>query len=105
MKNPTAVLATIPAYLRLHRKAAGMGMTQIKWLGNHSDTMLVALLAQGIAYADDTGRTTGTVSMALRRATPWQAAQLVVAMIRDSVDLIGQVPAWLNANALRVLGA
>lgn len=104
VKTATAVLATIPSSLRLPRKAAGQGWMQLDWLANRSDTILVALLAQGVMYAEQTGRTTGTVSMALRRCTPWQAAQLLVAMAADGVDLIHQVPAWLNRHALTVLG-
>lgn len=103
MKTATAVLSTIPGNARLTRKALGQGMTQIDFLANRSDTIVVALLAQGVMYADSTGRTTGTVSLALRKATPWQAAQLIAAMVRDGIDLIHQVPAWLNQNALTVL--
>lgn len=103
MKTATTVLATVPASYRLTRKAEGRGMDQIDYLGNRSEVILVALLAQGVTYADSTGRTTGTISMALRRATPWQAAQLIAAMAADGVDLIHQVPAWLNRNALAVL--
>lgn len=103
MKTATAILATIPASYRLSRKADGRGMDQIDFLANRSESILVALLAQGVMYADSTGRTTGTVSLALRKATPWQAAQLLVAMSRDGVELIHQVPAWLNANAVAAL--
>lgn len=103
MKTATAVLTTIPAGYRLARKAEGRGMIQVDYLANRSEAIVVALLAQGIMYADSTGRTTGSVSMALRRCTPWQAAQLIAAMVRDGVDLIHQVPAWLNANALAAL--
>ena len=103
MKNATAVLATIPASYRLARKAEGRGMDQMDYLANRSEAILVSLLAQGVMYADSTGRTTGTVSLALRKATPWQAAQLLVAMAADGVDLIHQVPAWLNRNALAAL--
>lgn len=103
MKTATAILATIPASYRLSRKADGRGMDQIDFLANRSESILVALLAQGVIYADSTGRTTGTVTLALRKATPWQAAQLLVAMSRDGVELISQVPAWLNANAVAAL--
>lgn len=103
MKTATAVLTTIPASYRLARKAEGRGMDQVDYLANRSEAIVVAMLAQGIMYADSTGRTTGTVSMALRRATPWQIAQLIAAMVRDGIDLIHQVPSWLNANALAAL--
>lgn len=103
MKTATAVLTTIPASYRLARKAEGRCMDQVDYLANCSEVIVVAMLAQGIMYADSTGRTTGTVSMALRRATPWQAGQLIAAMVRDGIDLIHQVPAWLNANALGLL--
>lgn len=105
MKTPSAVLRTIPTALRLPRREDGRGMNQLGWLADRSDCFTVRLLAQGVIYADTTGRTTGTVSMALRKAQPWQAAQLVAAMLRDGVRLPIEVPAWLNRNALTVLGA
>ena len=43
--------------------------------------------------------------MALRRATPWQAAQLVAAMARDGINMVCEVPAWMNSKALAVLAA
>lgn len=103
MQTATAVLATVSADLRLHRKAAGHGAKQLDWLGRHSSDFTVKLLAQGVAYADHTGRIGGTLSLALRRATPWQAAQLVAAMLRDGLNLQSQVPSWLNANGLALL--
>ena len=105
MKTATAVLATLPAQLRLPRRDAGRAMNQLGWLADRSTEFNVALLAQGVIYADTTGRTTGTVAMALRHATPWQAAQLIAAMLREGLSLPAQVPTWLNANALAVLGA
>jgi hypothetical protein len=103
MKTATAVLATIPAQARITRKAAGRGLDQLGFLANISADFTVSQLCQGVFYADFTGRTTGTVAMALRRSTPWQAVQLVAAMLRDGLSLQSQVPAWLNANALAIL--
>jgi len=103
MTTTTAVLSTIPALARMPRKEAERGMTQLGFLGNISSDFTVSLLAQGVFYADTTGRTTGTVAMALRRSTPWQAAQLIAAMLRDGLTLQCEVPAWLNEHALEVL--
>lgn len=103
MKTATAVLATVPAIARMPRKQAERGLTQLGFLANISTDSTVQQLCQGVFYADHTGRTTGTVSMALRRATPWQAAQLIAAMLRDGLQVQAQVPAWLNANALGLL--
>lgn len=104
MKTATAVLATLPKQVRLPRRAAGRGLSQLNWLIHRSDCFDLVLLAQGVTYADETGRTTGTVSLALRNATPWQIAELVAAMVRDGLKVQAEVPAWLNRNALTYLG-
>lgn len=103
MKTATAVISTLPATVRPKRHQAGAGEQLLSMLIQYSSSMAVNQLAYGIRYADETCRTTGTLSMALRRATPWQIAQLIVAMAADGVDVIAQVPAWLNQNALALL--
>jgi hypothetical protein len=106
MKNvttPTAVLSTVDKAGRYRRHDRQLGTAQLTRLANFSESMTVQLLAQGIQYADDTGRTTGTVSMALRKATPWQIAQLIATMASEGLSTPSQVPAWLNQNALTVL--
>ena len=97
----TAVLKTVPAINRLPRKWVGQGNAQMAMLGDFSDDILVSLLAQGVRWSDDSCRIGGTLSLALRNSTPWQAARLVAAMIDDGVELMGQVPGWLNRNGLR----
>lgn len=104
MTTATAVLSTIPAIARMPRKQAERGLAQLGFLGNISTDYTVQQLAQGVFYADYTCRTTGTVSMALRRATPWQAAQLIAGMLRDGLGLQSEVAAWLNQHAMEVLG-
>lgn len=103
MKTATAVLATIPAQLRPKRHQVGGAEQMLDLLAQFSADFQVLTLAQGVLYANATGRSTGTVAMAIRKATAWQAAQLVVAMAADDLGLIAQVPAWLNAKALEVL--
>lgn len=103
MTTATAVLKTVPAASRLPRTQARQGNGQLAILGDFSDNILVSLLAQGVRWADDSCRIGGTLSMALRNTTPWQAAQLIAAMQNDGVELMGQVPGWLNRNGLRVL--
>lgn len=103
MFTATAVLASIPASFRCKRQLTGFAEQQLRNMDQQGDCSVVRHLAYGVLWADGTGRITGTVSMALRRATPWQAAQLVAAMIRDGIDLPGPVPAWLNANAMAIL--
>lgn len=103
MSTATAVLATVPASYRCKRQHAGGAEQQLRNLDQQAADFNVKQLAYGVLYADTTGRTTGTVSLALRRATPWQAAQLVAAMVRDGVDRVSDVPGWLNSNALTVL--
>jgi len=103
MKTATAVLATIPAQARITRKAAGEGAKQLDWLAQFSTDFTMKMLAQGVLYADATGRTTGTLAMALRKATPWQAAQLVAAMAEAGLTLQCEAAAWLNLNAMAIL--
>ena len=100
MTTATAVLKTVPPSWRVKRNQAGGAERQLQQLDQHSADTTVRLLAYGVLWADWTGRTTGTVSMALRRATPWQASQLVAAMLSDGLNVAGEVPRWLNANAL-----
>jgi len=38
-----------------------------------------------------------------RRATAWQAAQLIATMHKDGLTLISEAASWLNANAMTVL--
>lgn len=99
----TAVLSSVPASYRLRRKVAGDAEQQLRNLEQKSENFDFRQIAYGVLYADTTGRTTGTVSMALRRATAWQAASLVAAIANDGITLIRDVPAWLNANAMAVL--
>lgn len=100
MTTATAVLSTVPAPWRVKRNQAGGAERQLQQLDQHSDDFTVKLLAYGVLWADSTGRATGKVSLALRRATPWQAAQLMAAMLRDGLQVTAEVPRWLNANAL-----
>lgn len=102
MKNvttPTAVLSTVDKAGRYSRHDGTVGYAQIVRLANCSDDMTVKMLAQGILYADDTGRIGGTLSLKLRAITPWAAAQLITRMIKDGLSTIAEVPRWLNANA------
>ena len=103
MTTATAVLATVEKISRLPRNQARLGASQIAILGDFSSDFRIRLLAQGVVWAEYTARTTGTLSIALRDATPWQAARLVAAMASDGLELQSEVPAWLNANGLRVL--
>jgi len=103
MTTATAVLATVPASFRGKRRVAGGAEQQLRNLEQQSSCFTTKQLAYGVMYADATGRATGTVSMALRRATAWQAAQLIAAMHKDGLTLIAEVDSWLNANAMTVL--
>jgi hypothetical protein len=103
MTTATSVLASVPASYRVKRNEIGGAELQLRHLDQQSADFVVKQLAYGVLYADSTGRTIGSVSMALRRGTAWQAAQLVAAMRKDGVELIADVSRWLNANALAVL--
>jgi hypothetical protein len=104
MKTATAVVQTLESKadrLFLHRAERAQDMLQA--LGQRSTDFTVSWLAQGALWADATGRTTGTVSLALRKATKFQAARLIHAMLADGLTVQAEVPAWLNANALAIL--
>ncbi len=103
MTTATAVLATVPASFRGKRRVVGSAEQQLRNIEQQSSCFTAKQLAYGVLYADATGRITGTVSMALRRATAWQAAQLIAAMHKKGLTLISEVASWLNANAMTVL--
>lgn len=103
MKTATAVLATISNAYRGRRHQAGDSERVLQNLAQYSSDFTVKMLAQGVLYADATGRTTGTLAMALRKATPWQAACLVSAMAKAGLTLQCEVAAWLNRNAMAIL--
>jgi hypothetical protein len=104
MTTATAVLNTIPASYRCKRQRPCFAEQQLRNIEQQTEELTYKQLAYGVLWADCTGRTTGTVSLALRKATPWQAAQLIAAMVKDGITMIGQVPAWLNHKAMEVLG-
>lgn len=99
----SSILDTLPASYRLDPNSVGEAITQIRYLANYSDSLGVRLLAQGVEWADISARTTGTVSMALRKATPHQAVSLIVAMAEAGLELPAQVPSWLNQNGATLL--
>lgn len=108
MESTLQVLETLPAEVRptsddLDRPCAFM--STLRALDAFSDDFAVRTLAYGILWADDTARTTGTVSMALRRQGAWGAAWLVLKMHEAGITTAAQVPSWLNQNALTALGA
>lgn len=102
--TPTAILSTVCRSFRMKRTREGGAADQLRNLDQHSTDFTVRQLAYGVLWADWTGRITGTASLALRRATPWQAAQLIAAMIRDGITTIGEVSAWMNQNGVEAIG-
>jgi hypothetical protein len=103
MKTATSVLATVPASFRNKRQQPGAAEQQLRNLEQATSDFDLKQLAYGVLYSDSTGRISGTISMALRRATPWNAAKLIAAMANDGLTLVSEVPYWMNANALSVL--
>lgn len=95
--TPTAISAIIPSGQRLKRAQEWSGERQLQLLDQHADTA-IQMLVYGILWAHQTGRISGTRSMTLRRATPWQVCQLVSRMVVDGLTVPAEVPAWLNAN-------
>jgi len=103
MKTATSVLATVPASFRNKRQQIGAAEQQLRNLEQATSDFDLKQLAYGVLYSDSTGRVSGTISMALRRATPWKAALLVAAMANDGLTLVSEVPYWMNSNALALL--
>jgi len=64
----------------------------------------VALLAQGILWAESSSRIDGTMAMALRNADAASAAQLLDAMVAAECETMADACRWLNANRSIVLG-
>ena len=100
--TPTAILATVQPSWRMKRSQQGGALQQLRNLDRMAPTA-IKQLAYGVLWADETGRTTGTTSMALRKATPWQAARLMAAMIADGLTVPAEVPAWLNRKGVQAL--
>jgi hypothetical protein len=104
MKTPTAVVKTLEhKFDREYLRSPGFAEKMLQALAQRSTDFTVKLLAQGALWSDATGRTSGTVSLALRKATKFQAARLIHAMVADGLTVQAEVPAWLNANALAIL--
>ena len=103
MKTATSVLASIPASFRNKRQQPGGAEQQLRNLERATSDFDIKQLAYGVLYSDSTGRVSGTISMALRRATPWNAALLVAAMANNGLTLVSEVPYWINSNSTKVL--
>ncbi len=58
----------------------------------------IATIAQGILRADATGRTDGSMSLALRKMKPADVIDLVVKAESDGVTTENEVSAWLWSN-------
>jgi hypothetical protein len=106
MTTATSVLESLPEALRPSADELveiGSGVRILERLDEYADDYDVRTLAYGVLYSDSTGRTFGTLSMALRRTTAWSVAALLAAMQTAGVERVCDVPRWLNENAMRVL--
>ena len=63
-----------------------------------------AVVAQGILWADQSCRISGTLSLAIRNASNEQIDWLIETMIADGCSVLADCPRWLNANYLRLAG-
>ena len=61
------------------------------------------LLAQGILWAEASCRVDGTMAMALRNSSEDSADLLLSQMVQDGIQVMNDVPRWLNANRDTVL--
>lgn len=109
--TPTAVLRSLaqggPATYKARRQA-GAGVATLQALANLSTDWGIRLRAQGILWAESTCRVSGTFAVTLRKATPWQVANLLLALAGGGCEVIADVSRWINANeaeALKILGA
>lgn len=102
--TPTNVLRTLPKHLCYNRNMPGKCNQQLRELASNQEDSTVNALAYGVLWADNSGRIGGTLSLALRDATPWQAAQLISTMVRDGVKTSAEVPYWLNQHGREFFG-
>lgn len=100
----TKVLATVPKHQRWNRNLKGGATQQLKELASNQADSVVNALAYGVLWADGSGRIGGTLSMAIRNATPWQAAQLIAEMVNGGLKTSNDVPYWLNQNGRSFFG-
>lgn len=63
----------------------------------------VRQLAEGIHWADQSARISGTLALALRKASGLQIARLIDQMLRDGLSTMSEVPRWLNSHAEEVV--
>ena len=56
------------------------------------------LLAQGILWAEASCRVDGTMAMALRNGSEDSADLLLSQIAQDGIQVMNDVPGWLNAN-------
>jgi hypothetical protein len=101
----TSIFTTVPQPIRPKRHQSGNAERMLQLLRDHSSDGTLQQLAYGVIWADHTCRTTGTISMAIRRATAWQVARMIGAMVADGVSTAAAVPAWLNSRGLDSLAA
>jgi hypothetical protein len=64
----------------------------------------VALLAQGILWAESSCRIDGTMAIALRNSSAASAAQLLNAMVAAECGTMADAGRWLNENRAWVMG-
>ena len=103
MNTATSIFLQLPAGIRPKRSQPAAGSHFLQLLDGYAANSTVKSLAWGILWADQSGRTFGTLSIELRKATPWQAARLLAALLNDGIERQNEVPGWLNAKALSIL--
>lgn len=61
------------------------------------------MLADGILWADQSCRISGTLSLAIRRCDKQSTDAILAMMIADNCTTMADACRWLNANYFRVL--
>jgi hypothetical protein len=74
------------------------------FISNNNAAYLHATIANGILWADQSCRISGTLSLAIRNASDEQIDWLIETMIADGCSVLADCPRWLNANYLRLAG-
>jgi hypothetical protein len=72
-------------------------------ISNNNAAYLHATIANGILWADQSCRISGTLSLAIRNASDEQIDWLIETMITDGCSVLADCPRWLNANYQRLI--
>lgn len=65
-------------------------------IARNGEDFTIRWVAQGILWADDSCRICGTLSLAIRNATPAGGERLLIYLLASGVDTQAEAPRFLN---------